>query len=113
MLRPHVFLIMQLIGLFSIRSHAYHRHSLTPMLAPPVTIGALQLRNRIIRAAAFDGQGVGHGVSEQLILYHCAVAAYGISSIVYKPKRNQRESPLLVLRTQGQFEDCHGLLTSL
>jgi 2,4-dienoyl-CoA reductase-like NADH-dependent reductase (Old Yellow Enzyme family) len=48
------------------------------MLATPVTIGPLRLRNRSIRAAAFEGMCPGHGVSEQLIDYHRAVAAGGI-----------------------------------
>ncbi|MCF8258636.1 MAG: NADH:flavin oxidoreductase, partial [Flavobacteriales bacterium] len=47
------------------------------MLATPVTIGPLRLRNRSIRAAAFEGMCPGQGVSEQLIDYHRAVAAGG------------------------------------
>ncbi len=47
------------------------------MLFTPVTIGPLHLRNRSIRAAAFEGMTAGHEVSEELIRYHQAVAAGG------------------------------------
>ena len=43
-----------------------------------VKFGPLQLRNRSIRAAAFEGLCPGHMVSEQLIDYHRSVAAGGI-----------------------------------
>jgi len=45
------------------------------MLATPVTIRPLTLRNRSIRAAAFEGMFPGHEVSEQLIDCLGAVAA--------------------------------------
>jgi 2,4-dienoyl-CoA reductase-like NADH-dependent reductase (Old Yellow Enzyme family) len=48
------------------------------MLFTPVKIGPLNLRNRSIRAAAFEGMSPGHGVSQQLIDYHSSVAAGGI-----------------------------------
>lgn len=48
------------------------------MLFTPVKIGPLQLRNRSIRAAAFEGMCPGHNVSDQLINYHRSVAAGGI-----------------------------------
>lgn len=48
------------------------------MLFTPVKIGPLQLRNRSIRAAAFEGMCPGHNVSDQLINYHHSVAAGGI-----------------------------------
>lgn len=48
------------------------------MLFTPVQIGPLQLRNRSIRAAAFEGMCAGHLVTEQLIAYHRAVAAGGV-----------------------------------
>jgi 2,4-dienoyl-CoA reductase-like NADH-dependent reductase (Old Yellow Enzyme family) len=48
------------------------------MLFTPVSIGPLTLRNRSIRAAAFEGMSAGHGVSQQLIDYHEQVAKGGI-----------------------------------
>lgn len=48
------------------------------MLFTPVTLGPLTLRNRSIRAAAFEGMSSGHGVSDALIDYHSAVARGGI-----------------------------------
>jgi 2,4-dienoyl-CoA reductase-like NADH-dependent reductase (Old Yellow Enzyme family) len=48
------------------------------MLFTPVTIGPLSLRNRSIRAAAFEGMSAGHDVSDSLIDYHSAVARGGI-----------------------------------
>lgn len=48
------------------------------MLFTPVKIGPLTLRNRSIRAAAFEGMSAGHGVSQQLIDYHESVAKGGI-----------------------------------
>jgi 2,4-dienoyl-CoA reductase-like NADH-dependent reductase (Old Yellow Enzyme family) len=48
------------------------------MLFTPAKIGLLTLRNRSIRAAAFEGMCPGHLVSESLLRYHRAVAAGGI-----------------------------------
>lgn len=48
------------------------------MLFTPTRIGTLTLRNRSIRAAAFEGMSPNHKVSEQLIDYHRSVAAGGI-----------------------------------
>ncbi len=48
------------------------------MLFTPVTIGPLTIRNRSIRAAAFEGMSEGHGVTRQLIDYHESVAKGGI-----------------------------------
>lgn len=48
------------------------------MLFTPVKIGPLTLRNRSIRAAAFEGMCAEHNVSQQLIEYHRAVATGGI-----------------------------------
>ncbi|MBX7107798.1 MAG: NADH:flavin oxidoreductase [Chitinophagales bacterium] len=47
-------------------------------LFTPVQIGPLLLRNRSIRAAAFEGMCQNHAVSPELIAYHEAVAAGGI-----------------------------------
>lgn len=48
------------------------------MLFTQVKIGPLTLRNRSIRAAAFEGMCPGHNVSQNLIEYHRAVAKGGI-----------------------------------
>jgi 2,4-dienoyl-CoA reductase-like NADH-dependent reductase (Old Yellow Enzyme family) len=47
-------------------------------LFTPIKIGPVTLRNRTIRAAAFEGMCPGNKVSEDLINYHSAVAAGGI-----------------------------------
>lgn len=44
-------------------------------LFSPVVIGPLRLRNRFIRAAAFEGMGSEHSVTDKLIDYHRSVAA--------------------------------------
>lgn len=44
----------------------------------PVQWGPLKLRNRAIRAAAFEGMSPHHGVSTALIHYHQQVAAGGV-----------------------------------
>ena len=48
------------------------------MLFSPLNIGPLTLRNRSIRAAAFEGMSPNHQVSDALIAYHQSVAAGGI-----------------------------------
>ena len=48
------------------------------MLFTKVKIGPLGLRNRSIRAAAFEGMSPNHNVGEELINYHRKVAAGGI-----------------------------------
>ena len=55
------------------------------MLFTPVKIGPLNLRNRSIRAAAFEGMCEGHNVSQSLIDYHRAVAAgkIGMTTVAY------------------------------
>ena len=48
------------------------------ILFTPFKLGPLTLRNRTIRAAAFEGMCPGNKVSEELISYHRSVAAGGI-----------------------------------
>ena len=48
------------------------------LLFTPSSIGPLTLRNRTVRAAAFEGMCVDNGPSEALYNYHTAVAAGGI-----------------------------------
>jgi 2,4-dienoyl-CoA reductase-like NADH-dependent reductase (Old Yellow Enzyme family) len=47
-------------------------------LFEPVEIGPVTLRNRTIRAAAFEGLGEAHGVTDALIDYHVAIARGGV-----------------------------------
>lgn len=49
-----------------------------PKLFSPQKIGNLELRNRSIRSAAFEGMCPGNSPSEQLLEYHRSVAAGGI-----------------------------------
>jgi 2,4-dienoyl-CoA reductase-like NADH-dependent reductase (Old Yellow Enzyme family) len=48
------------------------------MLFTPVSFGPLTIRNRSIRAAAFEGMCQNHEVTENLIQYHQSVAKGGI-----------------------------------
>lgn len=48
------------------------------LLFTPASIGPLTLRNRTIRAAAFEGMGKDNNPTQQLIDYHASVAAGGI-----------------------------------
>ena len=50
-----------------------------PRLFTPLTLGPLTLRNRVIRAAAFEGMSPGGAPSEQLIEHHAEVAAGGVA----------------------------------
>lgn len=56
-----------------------------PSLFEPWRLGPIALRNRAIRAAAFEGMAPGHQVSEQLIEYHRSVArgGVGLSTVAY------------------------------
>lgn len=47
-------------------------------LFEPVRLGPVTLRNRTIRAAAFEGMAPGHEVSDALVGYHQAVAKGGV-----------------------------------
>ncbi|MBL8921937.1 MAG: NADH:flavin oxidoreductase [Myxococcaceae bacterium] len=47
-------------------------------LSDPVRLGPVTLKNRTIRAAAFEGMAPGHEVSDELLAYHRAVAEGGV-----------------------------------
>ena len=47
-------------------------------LFEPVRLGPVELRNRTVRAAAFEGMCPGHRPSPELLAYHRAVAAGGV-----------------------------------
>lgn len=47
-------------------------------LFSPLKLNSLTLRNRSIRAAAFEGMAINHNVSEALINYHQSVSAGGV-----------------------------------
>lgn len=50
-----------------------------PVLFTPFQLGHLTLRNRAIRAAAFEGMCPGNAPSQDLLNYHRAVAAGGVA----------------------------------
>lgn len=54
-------------------------------LFEPVQLGPLTLKNRTIRAAAFEGMSPGHEVSDALVAYHRSVAegGVGMSTVAY------------------------------
>lgn len=47
-------------------------------LFDPVTLGPITLRNRAIRAAAFEGMGRDHGATDALVAHHRAMARGGV-----------------------------------
>jgi 2,4-dienoyl-CoA reductase-like NADH-dependent reductase (Old Yellow Enzyme family) len=49
------------------------------LLFSPYKLGATRLRNRVIRAAAFEGMCPGNSPSEELLNFHKAVAAGGVA----------------------------------
>ena len=57
----------------------------TPEVFAPAQLGPLTLRNRIIKAATFEGVMPGGRVSDALVEYHCRVAAGGaaMSTVAY------------------------------
>lgn len=58
---------------------------IAPDVLAPAQLGPLRLRNRIIKAATFEGMTPGAVVSENLINYHRAVSAGGVgmSTVAY------------------------------
>jgi 2,4-dienoyl-CoA reductase-like NADH-dependent reductase (Old Yellow Enzyme family) len=60
-------------------------HQATPAVFAPAPLGPLTLRNRIIKAATFEGVMPGGEVSDALIEYHRRVAAggAGMSTVAY------------------------------
>jgi 2,4-dienoyl-CoA reductase-like NADH-dependent reductase (Old Yellow Enzyme family) len=54
-------------------------------LFEPVRLGPLTLRNRTIRAAAFEGMAAGHHVTDALVDYHRRVGegGVGLSTVAY------------------------------
>lgn len=63
--------------LFPAEDH-HQKNSMEPLLFSDAGLGPLTLRNRTIRAAAFEGMCPGNSPSTQLLEYHRAVAAGGI-----------------------------------
>jgi 2,4-dienoyl-CoA reductase-like NADH-dependent reductase (Old Yellow Enzyme family) len=57
----------------------------TPKLFSPAFIGPVKLRNRTIRAAAFEGMCPDNRPSQMLLDYHCSVASgeIGMSTVAY------------------------------
>jgi 2,4-dienoyl-CoA reductase-like NADH-dependent reductase (Old Yellow Enzyme family) len=53
--------------------------STTPQVFAPATLGPITLRNRIIKAATFEGVMPGGRVSDELISFHRRVAAGGVA----------------------------------
>src|ERR1700689_1456933 len=72
-----------------------------PPVFAPAPLGPLTLRNRIIKAATFEGVTPGGKVSDELIAFHRRVAAGGaaLSTVAYlavSPEgRTDRHCPLL------------------
>src|SRR5580658_5347667 len=56
-----------------------------PKVFVPATLGPLRLRNRVIKAATFEGVMPGGKVSDELIAFHRRVAAGGaaMSTVAY------------------------------
>ena len=54
------------------------------LLFTPCTIGPLTLRNRTIRAAAFEGMAAGNAPTDLLYNYHRQVAAGGNKYLLSK-----------------------------
>ncbi|HEY1826765.1 MAG TPA: NADH:flavin oxidoreductase, partial [Acidimicrobiales bacterium] len=50
----------------------------TPDVFAPASLGPLTLRNRVIKAATFEGAAPGGIVSERLIEFHRQMAAGGV-----------------------------------
>ncbi|HEX6418733.1 MAG TPA: NADH:flavin oxidoreductase [Acidimicrobiales bacterium] len=44
----------------------------------PATLGPVTLRNRIVKAATFEGRTRDHVVSDELVEFHCRMAAGGV-----------------------------------
>ena len=49
------------------------------LLFTPYQLGVIKLRNRVIRAAAFEGMCPGNSPSDKLLNFHEALAAGGVT----------------------------------
>ena len=50
------------------------------LLFTPFKLGAIRLRNRVIRAAAFEGMCPGNSPSDELLNFHRQLAAGGVGN---------------------------------
>lgn len=86
------------------------------MLFTPVKIGPITLRNRSIRAAAFEGMCQDHQITPQLIDYHEQVAKGGIgmTTVAYAAvQRSGLSFPHQLLLSEDKLPDLKKLADSV
>ncbi|HNY02767.1 MAG TPA: NADH:flavin oxidoreductase [Bacteroidales bacterium] len=86
------------------------------MLFTEYNLGPLRLRNRAIRAAAFEGMCPGNRVSDDLINYHASVAAGGtaMTTVAYAAvTRNGLSFPHQLLVTKESVPDLRRLTDAI
>src|SRR6516225_10967743 len=78
----------------------------------PATLGALRVRNRIIKAATFEGRMPRGQVSPELVEFHRRVASggVGLTTVAYcAVSKNGRVSPDCLVFTDDITEDLRKL----
>ena len=81
------------------------------LLFTPAKIGPIEIKNRVIRASAYEGMCDGHVPTQQLKDYHTAVArgGVGMTSVAYASINKSGLSFHRQLWMRPEISRCQGL----
>ena len=89
---------------------------MSPQPFEPVELGPLRLRNRIIKAATFEGLTREHVVNDELIAFHRKAAAGGVgmTTLAYCAAAGQAMAAAAAIEaTTAAVFRCRGIISSL